>query len=112
MMVSATIKRTGHFGTIQWDGKDPEIVNLKYIPPHVKPVKGDTIVTSGYNAVFPEDIMIGIIEEVRTTDAALFHEIDVRLVQDFQKLSFVTVIKSTMKHEQDSIEQLVNPGTK
>jgi rod shape-determining protein MreC len=28
MMVSASIKRTGHFGTIQWDGRDPEIVNL------------------------------------------------------------------------------------
>jgi rod shape-determining protein MreC len=109
MMVSASLKRTGHFGTIQWDGKDPDVVSLKYIPPHVKPVKGDTIVTSGYNAVFPEGIMIGIVEEVRLSEAALFYDLDVKLSQDFRKLSFVTVVKSTMKAEQDSIEQVVTP---
>ncbi len=109
MMVSASIKRTGHFGTIQWDGRDPEIVNLKFIPPHVKPVKGDTIVTSGYNAIFPEGIMIGIVDDVKLPDAALFYELDVKLTQDFRKLSFVTVVKSQLKHEQDSIEQVVTP---
>lgn len=109
MMVSASIKRTGHFGTIQWGGRDPEIVNLKFIPPHVKPVKGDTIVTSGYNAIFPEGIVIGIIEDVSLADAALFYDVDVKLAQDFRKLSFVTVVKSQLKHEQDSIEQVVTP---
>lgn len=109
MMVSASIKRTGHFGTIQWDGRDPGVVNMKYIPPHVKPMKGDTIVTSGYNAVFPEGIVIGVIENARLADAALFYDIDVTLAQDFRKLSFVTVVKSRLKHEQDSLEQLVAP---
>lgn len=112
MMVSATIKRTGHFGTIQWNGTNPDVVNLKYIPPHVKPVKGDTIVTSGFNAIFPEGIVIGIIEDARLTDAALFYDIDVRLAQDFRKLSFVTVVKSEMKQEQDSIEQVIDPAKK
>ncbi len=109
MMISASIKRTGHFGTIQWDGRDPEIVDMKFIPPHVKPVKGDTIVTSGYNAIFPEGIMIGIIEDVHLADAALFYELDVKLAQDFRKLSFVTVVKSKLKQEQDSIEQVITP---
>jgi rod shape-determining protein MreC len=112
MMVSASIKRTGHFGTIQWDGRDPEIVNLKFIPPHVKPVKGDTIVTSGYNAIFPEGIVIGVIDEVKLADAALFYELDVKLMQDFRKLSFVTVVKSQLKQEQDSLEQVVTPQQK
>jgi rod shape-determining protein MreC len=109
MMVSASIKRTGHFGTIQWDGRNPDIVSLKFIPPHVKPVKGDTIVTSGYNAVFPEGIMIGVIEDARLADAALFYDLDVKLAQDFRKLSFVTVVKSKLKQEQDSLEQVVTP---
>jgi rod shape-determining protein MreC len=112
MMVSASIKRTGHFGSIQWDGRDPEIVNLKFIPPHVKPVKGDTIVTSGYNAIFPEGIVIGVIDDVKLADAALFYELDVKLMQDFRKLSFVTVVKSQLKQEQDSLEQVVTPPQK
>nr|HPH45925.1 rod shape-determining protein MreC [Chryseolinea sp.] len=52
VMTSAVLKRTGHYGTIQWDGLNPYTANLKYIPRHVKPVVGDTVVTSGYNAVF------------------------------------------------------------
>jgi rod shape-determining protein MreC len=110
MMVSASIKRTGHFGTIQWDGADPDEVKLKFIPMHVKPVKGDTIVTSGYNAVFPEGVMIGTIENVEQKE--LFYDIDVKLTQDFRKISFVSVVRSHLKHEQDSLENIVTPPLK
>lgn len=109
VMVSATLKRTGHFGTVQWDGSNPDFVKLKFIPPHVKPVKGDTVVTSGFNAVFPEGILIGIIDQVNASKEGLFYDLDVKLIQDFRKLSFVSVVKSTMKHEQDSLEQVVTP---
>ncbi len=108
VMASALLERTGHFGTIQWDGKNPYSISLKYIPRHVKPVVGDTVVTSGYNAIFPEGIMIGVISEVKLRDEELFNDLKVKLSQDFKKLSFVTVVKSMMKHEQDSLEQKVN----
>ncbi|MCA6408653.1 MAG: rod shape-determining protein MreC, partial [Cytophagales bacterium] len=52
--VSSVIKRTGHFGTVQWDGTEPRFIDLKYIPRHVELKLGDTVVTSGYNSVFPE----------------------------------------------------------
>ena len=109
VMVSAMIKRTGHFGTIQWDGRDAGIIRLSYIPRHVKPLVGDTIVTSGYNAVFPEGIMIGIIEQAQLTDEEPFYKIRVKLSQDFHKLSFVTVVKSNLKYEQDSLENFITP---
>jgi rod shape-determining protein MreC len=105
--VSALLKRTGHFGTIQWDGIDPDYVKLEYIPRHVKPVKGDSVVTSGYNAIFPEGIMVGLIEEVRLTDE-LFYDLKVKLSQDFRKLSYVEVVKNSMKQELDSLQQPLN----
>lgn len=101
--VSAILKRTGHFGTIQWDGHDPDFVKLEYVPRHVNPVKGDTIVTSGYNAVYPEGILIGVIDEVKLKDEALFYDLKVKLIQDFRKLSYVEVVKNHLKHEQDSV---------
>ncbi len=107
VMVSATLERTGHFGSVQWNGLNPQVVDLKYIPRHVKPLAGDSVVTSGYNAVFPEGILIGIVEEVDLRDEALFYDITVRLSQDFRKLSFVSVVKSNLKHEQDSLEQFI-----
>ena len=107
VMVSALLKRTGHFGTIQWDGRDPDRISYKFIPRHVKPVVGDTIVTSGYNAVFPEGMMIGTIDKVDLKEEALFYDLSVKLSQDFRKLSFVTIVKSQLKHEQDSVERVV-----
>jgi rod shape-determining protein MreC len=106
VMVSARLKRTEHFGTIQWDGRDPDIIQFKYIPRHVKPAVGDTVETSGFS-VFPERIMVGTIAEVSLRDEALFYDLKVKLSQDFRKLSFVTIVKSNLKHEQDSLEQVI-----
>jgi rod shape-determining protein MreC len=108
VMVSAMLKSTGHFGTVQWDGLNPLFVNLNYIPRHVRPTVGDTVVTSGYNAIFPQDIIIGTIEEVELGEAALFYQLRVRLSQDFHQLTYVAVVKSNLKAEQDSLETLIN----
>jgi rod shape-determining protein MreC len=106
VMVSARLKRTEHFGTVQWDGRDPDIIDFKYIPRHVKPAVGDSVITSGY-AIFPEGIMIGTVAEVNLRDEALFYDLKVKLSQDFRKISFVTIVKSNMQPEQDSLEQAV-----
>jgi len=104
VMVSSLIKRTGHLGTAQWPGYDAEYIDLNFIPRHVKPLKGDTIITSGFNAVFPENVPIGIIEEITLRDEEPFLSIRVRLAQDFRKLSYVAVVKSIHKHEIDSLQ--------
>lgn len=103
VMVSSELKRTGHFGTIQWGGVDPEFVDFKYLPRHVSPAIGDSIVTSGFNAIFPEGTLIGVIEEFELPEEALFYNIKVKLAQDFRKLSYVTIIRSRLKEELDSL---------
>ncbi len=50
--ISAQLKKTNHFGTMTWDAKIPEFVQLVDIP-KIAPVKeGDTIVTSGRSSIF------------------------------------------------------------
>lgn len=102
--VSASIKRTGHFGTAQWDGIDPRMVNLNYIPRHVNPQVGDTVVTSGFNAVFPPDVLVGIIKSANLNGDSQFWQIKIELAQDFGRLSFVEIVKSYQKKEKDSLE--------
>ncbi|MBS1680599.1 MAG: rod shape-determining protein MreC [Bacteroidetes bacterium] len=102
--VSSVLKRTGQFGTIQWDGTDPSYIDLKYIPRHVIPLVGDSVVTSGYNAVFPPGIFIGKIKEFKLRDEALFYDIKIELGQDFGRLNFVEVINAKRKAEKDSLE--------
>jgi rod shape-determining protein MreC len=108
VMVSSVLKRTGHFGSVQWDGRDPSIIRFNFIPRHVKPLVGDTVVTSGYNSIFPEGIMVGTVSEVNLSNEALTYDLRVKLSQDFRKLSFLTVVKSVYKSEEDSLEQVVN----
>jgi rod shape-determining protein MreC len=104
MHISSVIKRTGNIGTIQWDGIDPRYANLEYIPRHVKPVAGDSVVTSGYNAIFPDGVLVGLIREVELSEEAPFYELKVELAQDFTKLSFVEIVRSNMKQEMDSLK--------
>jgi rod shape-determining protein MreC len=107
IMISALMKRTGYFGTIQWGGGDPpnpDYVKLKFIPLHVKPMVGDTIITSGYSGVFPEGIMIGTIARINPSPETSFHDLDVKLSQNFRKLSYATVIRSNLLNELDSLE--------
>ncbi|MBX2894947.1 MAG: rod shape-determining protein MreC [Cyclobacteriaceae bacterium] len=104
--VSGMIKRTHHFGTVRWNGIDQRHTTLQFIPRHAAPVVGDTIVTSGYNAVFPEGIMIGLITDVTLRPETPFWDIEIELSQDFGRLAFVEVIKSKLKHEKDSLEKV------
>ena len=104
--ISATISRTGNFGTVRWDGKNPRYVYLHYIPRHVTPLPGDSVVTSGLNAVFPEKNLVGIISQAHLPTNALFWDIKVELAQDFTKLQYVEVVRSLMKPEMDSLQQI------
>lgn len=104
-MISAMLKKSNHFGSVQWNGRDPGFTKFNYIPRHVKPAIGDTVVTTGFNAVFPEGIMVGIISEINLSPEALTYDITLELSQDFRKLSYVTVVKSKLKDEKDDVER-------
>lgn len=104
VLVSSKIKRTGDLSTTKWGGVDPYKAQLLYIPLHVKLQKGDTIVTSGYNAIFPENIPIGTISSFEATEDALFYDVELDLASDLNKLSYVYIIKNKLRVEQDSIE--------
>lgn len=104
VMISARLKRTGHFGTVQWDGSSPDYTLFKFLPRHVRPVRGDSIVTTGYSGIFPENLLIGTIEEIDLPQGAPFYTIRVKLAQDFRKLSYVTVIRNRLLPELDSLE--------
>ncbi|NJN26557.1 MAG: rod shape-determining protein MreC [Cyclobacteriaceae bacterium] len=102
--VSAFAKRNNTFCSVNWDGKDPLTAKLKYVPRHIELVPGDTIVTSGYNAIFPENIPIGYVSDISLGQGASFNNIDVKLSNDFASLAFVYVIKNPRRHERITLE--------
>ena len=102
---SCVIKNSDHLGSLNWDGLDARYSRLNFIPRHASPLPGDTVVTSGFNAVFPRGILIGVISEVQLGPEAQFYDIKVALAQDFNRLSYVEIVKSNMVTEKDSLEQ-------
>ncbi|GHA68789.1 cell shape-determining protein MreC [Pontibacter akesuensis] len=105
MLVSAKIKKSDTFGTVKWAGGDYRTALLDYIPLHIKPAKGDTIVTSGFNTVFPEGIMIGTISSIEKEPDKSFYTIEVKLAVDFAQLAYVYVVENMYKVERDTLEQ-------
>jgi rod shape-determining protein MreC len=110
MYISSKIKTKNIDGTIGWDGKNPRIVNLRHVPIHHTVAKGDTVITSGYNAIYPEGIMIGIVQKSEINERAEY-EIDVLLSTDFSTLTYVYVINNKLKPEIDSLERATMEGT-
>jgi rod shape-determining protein MreC len=110
VFVSAYLKRNNTFCTVNWDGKDILKAKLMYVPRHITPQLGDTIVTSGYNSVFPENIMIGLIDEIHLEDNQPFFNIDVVLANDFSNLAFVYIVKNPLKKEQTELEATMQQG--
>lgn len=105
-MVSCIVKQKDYFGTAQWDGVDARLTNLRYIPRHANPSVGDTVVTSGYNSIFPKGVLVGVIHSATLNEESPFWNIQVELAQDFSKLSFVELVKSNLKSERDSLERV------
>lgn len=102
--ISAKLKNSNFYGKLNWDGEDYHTAILHEIPNHVPIQSGDTVVTSGYSAIFPPGIPIAVIDSfVRNSDDN-FYSIKVRFTTDLKCLSNVFVIENTMQEEQYQLE--------
>lgn len=102
--VSAKLRRDGTFGTVRWPGDDPMHVLLDYIPRQNRLLRGDSVVTSGYNAIFPEGILIGVVDSFVKEPDKNFWTVRVRLAVDFTKLTYVYVVTPRRRAERDTVE--------
>jgi rod shape-determining protein MreC len=104
MAVAAKIKRDGTFGSVKWPGDDYSHALLDYIPRQNRLVRGDTVVTSGYNAIFPEGVFVGTVESFVKEPDKNFWTVQLRLGVDFSRLTYVYVVHNRPRTERDSLE--------
>ncbi len=103
--LSAKIKNNDSFGSVKWDGKNAKKSKLLYVPRHVTTQPGDTVVTTGFSAVFPEGILVGIIESVNQSDNPNYLDIAIELSTDFSKVHYVYLVENNNLIELDSLKQ-------
>jgi rod shape-determining protein MreC len=101
--INARIKNSNQFGSLEWDGKDYNIVQLIDIPRQVSLKIGDTIETGGKSTIFPEGILIGTVLKMNQGNT-VDNKIDVKLFNDMSNLGFVYVVKNLDKVEIRSLE--------
>ncbi len=101
--ISAKIRKNGQIGTIIWEGGDYRYGHLIDIPTHIKPLIGDTIITSGFSNSFPEGILIGTISDFKIEKGDNFYTITIKFLNDFNSISYVNIIQNLMKPELDEL---------
>lgn len=105
MQLSCKVKDTDYFGSLVWKGEDPAYATLEEMPKHVKFAKGDTIVTSGYSAIFPPGLIVGTIVENMKSNDSNFFSLKIKLSTDFSRLGTVKTIKSKYAAELKQLEE-------
>ncbi len=102
--LSCKLKRSDSFGSLVWDGRDPEVALLEELPRHTVYSPGDTVVTSGYSAVFPPGLPVGIVLDDDYNDHENFFTLKVKLLSDFTSLNNVQIVVSDISAELKSLE--------
>lgn len=102
--INARLEKTNHFGTLVWDTKDPNTVQLIEIPRLAPVALGDTIVTDGKSTIFPEGIMIGTVQQFDLLEDEDYYQINVKLFNDMTSLRHVYIIDNKDREEIESIE--------
>ena len=104
LMISSKIKSSEVLSSVQWDGANSSEAKLLYVPRHVTTQAGDSVITSGFNAVFPEGILIGIISKVEPDKKdPNYLDLTVKLSTDFSRLTYVYLVENTKFNELDSL---------
>ena len=106
--ISCKIRRTDYFGVLKWEGGSSRYAWLEDIPRHSEFSLGDTIVTSGHSAVFPEGIPVGTVDDRIDSEDGLSYLLKVRLFTDFARLTDVSVVRYSGRAEQAALEDSIH----
>ena len=104
MHVSVRIGRDGVAGPLSWNGRSSKGAVLSGIPLGYKAEVGDTLWTSGYSAIFPAEIPVGVVTGSSTRSGAT-QDVQVDLLQDFRALDYVTVVRNRNRASIEALEQ-------
>lgn len=103
--LSCKVKGNDAVGSLVWDGKTYREALLEELPRHTVYNPGDTIITSGYSAVFPEGLPVGVVISPEKTIDDNFYTLRVKLLTDFTTLSIVRVIDNSKLDEIRALEK-------
>lgn len=103
---SCKIKNSSAAGILVWEGGDSRFARLTEYPKYENIEKGDTIVTSGYSDFFPEGILVGVVDDIKSETDDNFYSLNIKLFTDFSSVKNVVLVSNT-NEEIKNLEELV-----
>ena len=110
--ISCKFKQNDYFGYLKWKGGDSNHAYLEDLPRHAIFQKGDTIVTSGYSAVFPKGLMVGTVDRIADSKDGLSYLLRINLSTDFANLDDALIISNNHQDELRILKDAVKKSTK
>ena len=104
LQINAKFKKNNAFGSLNWNGVNPNKIQLNDIPVINDVSIGDSIVTGGMSTYFPEGIMIGRVSDYNIIYGTGYYKIDVELNNIVGNLINVYVLKNKYQKEINSLE--------
>ncbi|MBN09720.1 MAG: rod shape-determining protein MreC [Flavobacteriaceae bacterium] len=108
LKINAKFKKNNAFGSLNWNGLNPKILQLYDISNINQILLGDTIVTGGMSTYFPEGILIGSVNNFKKTKGSGYYYIDVELFNSVAQTMNVYIIENYNQHEIKSLENVKN----
>lgn len=103
LSISGQLEKSGHYGSVQWGGSDYRRIFLSDIPRYAELDSGDLVSTDGRSLAFPAGIPIGRVLKSELQADQNFSRIELRLAEDFSRLSQVYVLRDYFRKELDSL---------
>lgn len=91
---SGKLANSDYFGSIYWDGTDPEYVTLDELSKYAEPQVGQEVVSTGFSIYFPAGIRIGTVESAELNETRTAYKVRVRLAAPMSRLSNVSLIEN------------------
>lgn len=105
LLISAQFKKSNHYGTLNWEGGNPNIIQLTEVPRLANVKKGDTIITDGRSFIFPKGVPVGIVHDFELDRDQNYYKVNVQLFNDMTNIGYCYVIKNNNGDELKSLRK-------
>lgn len=91
---SGMLAGSDYFGSIYWDGTDPDVVMMGELSKYAEPQPGQEVLTTGFSQYFPAGVKIGVVESAVLNDTRTAYTARVRLTAPIARLSDVLLVEN------------------
>ena len=105
LQLGVRLKGSGFFGSLRWDGDNPQFSILSDIQSFVEVQKGDSVETMGASGIFPEGILVGTVDSISPMAESSTWKIIIKLSANLQSVKHAYVLENIFEEEILELEE-------